>query len=353
MNKRKILSYVPNFLMLVFAFLAWQSVQSAVIIPDSSTWAVPMMLFSAYIILIYLSVLLSQNNLLLKLVLLGSLSPSLFFAFDWLQFVAILLSGAFLLLASRRVREDMDFNLKISIWKSLRAGKSYLLISIAFLISMQYFLTLNNFDGEKKVPRFDASFITKKIAIPFLSSVNPQFEVLKDQELTVDQFILQSQKDFVQNGELSPENEQLLDAQLPANLTLAQKEALKKQAIENFLGAEAQMSQKNQDLILQNGRKQFADLAGIPIVGNEKISEIFSGLVSNKINSYFNTDATGSEKSSIFSIILAAVLFLTIYPIGSIISIAWFLIIKFIMFVLFKAKMLSVKIETVSKEVLE
>jgi hypothetical protein len=289
----------------------------------------------------------------LSSLLVASLALSLIFAFNFFQIVAILFGGYFIFVALQKIRGDMDLNIKISPWKSLQAGKTYLLIGMSLIISMQYFVIINNSAVEKKVPHFDASFITKKIAIPFLSTINPQFKALKDETLTVDQFILQAQDGLIQGDEMSSQNVEILEANIPNNLTPAQREALKKQAMSNFSGVQAQLLQKNQELIISSGRKQFSDLAGITLKGDEKISEVFTGLVSNKIDNYFNPKVSGEEKSSVFSMLLAGVLFLTIYPLGSILSVAWFLIAKLLIFILLKLKVLNVKIVTVSKEILE
>lgn len=352
MSKRKIIQAVLGISTVVVAVFSWLSVRNAVIVPDSSTWMVPMILFSIYIVLICLDAMLFSDVLLLELVLIGSLATSALFAFEWLQVLGVLISSYFLFLALRKIRVDMELNLKISPWKSMQAGKSYLLISLTFLIVMQYFLTIRSFDGEKKVPHFDASFITKKIAIPFVASVNPQFKALKDETLTVDEFIMQTQNSNQENNLLDID-EQIIDSQIPADLTPAQREIIKKQAMENFSNTNSQVSQKNQELILSIGRKQLSDVIGVPIAGNEKISEIFTGLINNKINDYFNPRVGVGEKNAVLSLILAVVLFLIIYPVGSILSIVWFLIVKLIFFVLLWVEIFSVKKVTVSKEILE
>lgn len=352
MNKRKILTIVLSVLTPSVAFFAWLSVQSAIVVPDSSTWIIPMLLFTVYLILICLDILLFKDMLPLELILFGSLLLSLLFAFAWLQLVAVLLGAYFVFLASRKIRGDMELNIKISPWKSLRAGKSFLLLSLVIVICMQYFLTINSFDGERKVPHLDASFITKKIVIPFISSVNPQFEALRDETLTVDQFIMQSQNSN-QSDTFSAAEEEMLDAQLPPNLTLAQKEMIKSQARENFSNTQSQIAQKNQELVLEIGRKQLSDMVGIPVAGNEKISDVFIGLINNKINDYFNPNVGGVEKNSVFPIILAIVLFLTIYPVGVILCLLCFAIARLIFFALFKFGVLNIGLVTVSKEVLE
>jgi hypothetical protein len=341
-----------GLLLLTTALFAWRSAQIAVTVADSSTWLVPMALFSIYLILISLSVVLFRNMLSLELMLLTSLSLSLVFAASVLQLIAVLLGSYLLFLFSRAVRRDMELNIKISPWKSLQSGKTYLLVAFCLLISMQYFITIRSFDGEKKVPHFDASIITRKIAIPFLSSVNPQFKALKDETLTVDQFILQTQ-DASQNNIFSSLDDETLDAQLPANLTPAQKELIKAQARENFSNTQSQVSQKNQELVLGIGRKQLSDTIGMPVDGSERISDVFTGLINNKINDYFNPKVAGGEKNSVFSMILAIVLFLIIYPVGLILLMLVFLLAQFVILALFKFNVLTIRTETVSKEVIE
>ena len=186
-----------------------------------------------------------------------------------------------------------------------------------------------------------------------LASVSPQFQSLKDDTLTVDQYILQAQNDAIVNADMSAEDGNVLDENIPANITPLQKEKLKQQAVKNFTDAKSKLIEKNQELILASGRKQFSDQVGVKLTGSEKISDVFTGLVSSKIDDYFNPKVAGTEKSSVFSMILAIVLLLTIYPLGSILSIAWFLIVKFVIFALLKLKVMSVGVMTVSKETLE
>lgn len=351
MNRKK-LEVSLGLLTMLVAFFAWLSVRTAVIVPDSSTWVVPMILFSAYLILICLDVIVFKNILLLELFLLGSLALSLIFAFYWLQLLAILLSGYFLFLASRRIREDVELSVKIVPWKSLHAGKSYLVFAMALAICMQYFLTIKSFDGEKKVPHFDTSFIVKKIAIPFLSNVNPQFKALKDETLTVDQYILQMQNSSQDDNAFILE-EEMFNAQLPANLTQAQKELIKSQARENFSNTQSQIMKKNQELILKVGRKQLSDTLGIEVNGDEKISELLIGPISAKMSDYFNPNVIGEQKYSAFSMILAIVLFLIIWPVGLVLCMPVFLFAKFIFAMLRRLNMVKVVMISVMKEEME
>jgi hypothetical protein len=140
---------------------------------------------------------------------------------------------------------------------------------------------------------------------------------------------------------------------LPQNLTPAQKEELKRQAQRNFSDAKDSMSKKNQELILSVGRKQLSDMIGQPVNGNEKISDIFAGLINKKLNDYFRSPIGENGKTSAFPLILAVILFLTIYPIGGVLSIGWFLVVKLIFKVLLKFNVVNIKRIPVEKEIME
>ncbi len=350
MTKRKILTSILTVITLLVAFFAWFSLWRAVTVTEASTWALPMSLFSTYAIFICLDIVFFKESVLLELVLGSSLLISIAFAFDVYQIVAVALGIYLLHAASRRIRRDMDLNMEISIWKSLQTGRSYLLMSLALVISMQYFVTISKFDGQKSVPNFDMTSFSKGVVMPILANISPQFKSLNDESLTVDQFILQNQAQFSDEQQI---DEQFLESQLPQNLTPAQKEELKRQAQRNFSDAKDSMSKKNQELILSVGRKQLSDMIGQPVNGNEKISDIFAGLVNKKLNDYFRSPINGEGKTSAFPLILAVILFLTIYPIGGVLSMAWFLIVKLIFKVLVKLSVINIKRIPVEKEIME
>ena len=106
-------------------------------------------------------------------------------------------------------------------------------------------------------------------------------------------------------------------------------------------------------MILEAGRKQFSDVVGIPVTGKEKISVVFTGIINNKINSYFNPGINGEEKNDTFSMILAVALLLTIYPVGILLCLIVFLIAQLAVLALLKSGILNVKKITVLKEVIE
>lgn len=332
--------------------LAWQSVQRAILVADSSVWAVPMVLFSFYLIAVCLSILLFEEMLVLELVLLSSLATSIFFVFDFWQAGAVLLASYFLFMGAHKIRTDMDLNVKISTWKSLQSGKSYLLFAVAFLICAQYFLTVRKLDTPMNVPDFKVTPISKKIVMPLLANFNPSFAAVKDENLSVDQFILQTQEETL---EKQTENidEYLLNLQFPAELTAQELEMIREQARNEILKSQNEVTQKNEQLALMAGHEQLADLVGRQVDGNEKIAEVFTGLVDKKLNDLFRAPSATGEISQTIPIIFTLVLLLTIYPIGSMLAIVLFLLVKTIFYFLCRWNVITIKTITVSKEVLE
>jgi hypothetical protein len=351
MNRKK-LEVFFGILTIPAAFFSWFFVRSAIIVPGSSVWAVPMILFLIYFILICLNIMLFEQMLWLMVLLIFSFLLSIFFVFSWMQLIAIAIASYFMLLAARSMRDDMEINTKIRPWKSMQAGKTYMLFAVTLLITMQYYLTIRDYTGVKKVPKFDTSFITNSIAIPIISSINPQFKSLKDETLTVDQFILQTQDSIAKNNFSSIEDD-ILDAQIPVSTSSAQKELMKSQAKKNFQQAQDQILQKNQELNLKIGRNQFSEMLGREINGDEKIADVFSGIIDSKINEYFNPSLEKNRDSSVFSLILSVALLLTVYPVGLVLCIFVFLFVTLMIYLLIQLGWLKIKTVTVIKESIE
>lgn len=81
---------------------------------------------------------------------------------------------------------------------------------------------------------------------------------------------------------------------------------------------------------------------------NSKLANDAVAPVGEVINKYFSSNISGNDRSSTFPIILASVLFFTIWPIGSIMSVFWIWIVIFVFKMLVKKGI--VKIEKVKVE---
>jgi hypothetical protein len=228
-------------------------------------------------------------------------------------------------------------------------------LALALLISSQYFFMINSVNGQKFVPKLDFSSVTSKLIQPILVMLNPNFKSMQKDGLTVDQFIIQSQKENTADA-LSDKSyaEEMIDQQIPKNLPSDQQAMLKQRALQQVSDSQDQLLQKNNELVLQEGHKQLSQMVGHDVVGDEKISDVFAGLIDKKINDFFQPKIGGNSQASspVYSYILTAILFLTIFPLSSILSRLWFVAIFLIFKLFIRFGLVEIKIVTVQREMI-
>ena len=202
-------------------------------------------------------------------------------------------------------------------------GKFKIVLALSLLISSQYFFITNNPNGQKVIPKLDFSLITSKVVEPVLSFVNPSFKSIPKGELTVDEFIIHSQ----QNIDKTNSSEEINSSRI-------------------------QFLQKNNEMIVQEGRRQLSQMVGRVVGGNEKMSDIFAELINKKINDFFQPKINDDSSFSFYSYAVAIILFITIWPLSSILTILWFLIIIFIFKIFVYFSLVEIKKVTVQKEII-
>lgn len=350
--KQKILKYSLFGAVLLAGFLAWFLVDRTPGFSGASAWLLPILCFSVYAICLSLMAILVKQEIVFEFVIIISLFFSFIFAFSKWHFIVLAFCILLMLAALRDMRKDLDLNIKIDLWKSLFAGRFKMILALALVISSQYFFMLNNTNGEKVIPKLDTASFTKKLVEPILGIINPNFKTIQEEGLTVDQFIVKSQQE---NGNVTLPGidfDSEIDRQIPADLPVEQKDALKQQALKEISNSQANLSQKNQELVLQQGRSQLSQMVGHAVSGNEKISDVFAGLIDKKINDYFQPRVAGDAQSALFSYIIAMVLFLTIWPLGTVLSVFWFGLVIVIFKIIVHFGLVEIKTVTVQREMI-
>lgn len=217
----------------------------------------------------------------------------------------------------------MELNVKVDLTKSLAMGRRFFIVAFVIVISGQYFFSIQKIDGEKRIPAFETGEITGRFTLKMMSLFNPTFKGVEKQDITVDEFILQAQKNQeigIQEGDIDLQTEKMIQQKVGNDIPLEQKEELKKQAREKVVAMQKDLSQNSSELVLIEGRKQLSQMVGRQLSGTEKMSEIFSGFIDKKINDYFKPVVAGEEKSKVLPALFAIVLALTIWPMGSFLS---------------------------------
>lgn len=317
--KIKILKYVLVLVTMFVAFLAWLAVDRAINVTEASVWGAPILLFSLLFALFYLSIIIVKKAWVLQLMFLAVFLLTFLFVISFGNLVAVILAWLFSLWALVKIKKDLQLNVKVSLWKSIRAGSSLLLFAFSIMITSQYYFEIKDLSSERIIPQFNVGEMTGGMTSKFLSAMNPDFKNLDQDGLTVDQFILQAQK-----------NQEQADDSLD-------------------FGVKGQVDQ----MVLQEGRKKFSEIAGVTLAGNEKVSDVLSGVINQKINQYLGSGLTGSAKSSPLAYIMAIALFLTVLPLGSFLNSFWILLVEFIFFILVKSKLVNIVKVPVEMEVIE
>lgn len=333
---KKIIQYILPALAIVVSFFAFWSVERAVRVPEASVWLAPIVWFSLLFMILCLNILLMKNKTHICATLLLALLPSLIFSPNFWQFLVILFGFLLLLAARARIRGDIEYGKKIKPGRSLRFGKSYIFLALALVISGQYYFLVKDEPAQKFIPDFKVDSITDYLTPKILSAVSPDLSASVDGEMTVDQFIIQMQKSQMDKAGYGPEKL----SKLPAG---------ERAAIQKQIDAE---TGSNQDTLLGEGRKKFADLAGRPVSGSEKFSAILSEIINSKVNSYFKPGNI-STGNLLVAPIITLVLFLTIWSLGSFLGIILVPITAGIFWILVQAKLILISKVPTEAEVIE
>ncbi|KKR20246.1 MAG: hypothetical protein UT50_C0019G0001 [Candidatus Moranbacteria bacterium GW2011_GWA2_39_41] len=354
--KIKILKYVLVGLALLFSFLAWQSVDRAINIAESSVWGVPIFLFSALFILVYLSIALIRRMMILQLMLLAIFLFNFIFAFSFSNIVTMTIAYLLSIWSMTKIKNDLHLNVKINLWKSIRTGSALMLLAFSLMITSQYYTEIKNMSSARIIPHFNIGEMTGGLTSKLLSAMNSDFKNLDQDGMTIDQFILQIQKNQSQDADTRDDINTQVDQMIEAagqNLTIAQKRAMREDALNKMNSASMGMKDAQNQMIVQEGRKKFSEMAGVSLVGDEKVSTVLSNIINHKINQYLGSGLADSQQSSPLIFIMAIGLFLTVLPIGSLLNTLWIIIIEFIIWILIKSETIVIAKIPVEMEIIE
>jgi hypothetical protein len=327
MNRKKILKYSLFILTAVSASFFWWSLGKAINFYGPSAWWQPLAFFSLFFVCFSLSAIFLRRNSVLTLLSVVVLASSFIFSFSFWHSVSVILAVIFMVMAQSRIKADLLYAVKINIWKSLRTGSTLLVFALSLAIASFYYSSVRNFPAEKLVPKFGASGITSQIVSKLVNYIFPKMQAANG-DFTVDELILANQKG-------QPEALDIMNKlQSPQDISTIDKAILDEKMKE--------ISQGNQRLILEQSRKQLGDIAGVELKGDEKVSDVFSALINQKINEVVVPKLSEKNILPIVPIVMALILFLTVFPIASFLSPLWLGIVYLIFIILVKIKVVNI-----------
>ncbi|TSC94074.1 MAG: Uncharacterized protein Athens101428_431 [Candidatus Berkelbacteria bacterium Athens1014_28] len=337
---------------IIFSAGAWISLHRAVSNPGVWDWTAPGIFFSLVFVFILISVILLKERWYLAALLFFSLVPSLFFAFNFWHLLALAISFVFLFWASVRVDGEMKTAVKINLWRSVRLGRMMIVFGLALAISSQYYFEIQKNDTQRKIPRINIGSGGGEVVSRMVSFFYPGMDISNNQDLTVDQFILQSQQDSADDGISSQiEVGEIIDNQFGDSITIQQRQDM----INNYQKQSQAFSENNNELILKEGRKQISSLVGAEVTGDEKVSDIFSQMINKKIEDFINLNISSpeNEKLSYLPVILAILLFLSILSVGSFVGPIWVLFAQVIFWMMVKFGWVEIKKIATEQEIVD
>ena len=343
--KKQILAYILMSLTLVASFFAWFSIGQAIRNDGSTDWIFSVVWFSVVFVFFCLDIIIIKERATIAILFFISLFLSFIFAMSFFHIPAFIIGFLSSFWAIHRIKGDMETNIKIDIWKSLRLGKILLVISLALVTTSQYYFEAKDSSAEELVPKintegFGGDFI-EKLTKPFLPGT------LKGEEdgLTVDEFILNSQKEDTRGGIDPITIDDYFGAREKGEISGDEK--ISEVFVKEMEGV------VQEKLILSEGRKKISEIAGSEISGDEKISDVMMETINKKIMSFMRPDTVDPEGFSFVPAVLALFLFLSIFSIGSFLSPVGVSIVYLLFVILVKINLISIKKVPVEMEIIE
>lgn len=309
------------FLVLIIGILSlgsWQIFFAAVMTPGVSDVWQPVLWFSVLAVFFFLGTV-TWSHLILRIS--GAVLiflPGLFFVRNWEYIVAGIVATFFIFWSSLAIARETEECVHFHFFKSVRAGQFLFVVGLSLVISSGYYVFLKDAVWEELVPRFRIGEGMTGIIFKVAGTVNPSFAKLSEGSTTVDEFLLS----FEQSG-LGEENQSQagLEKKVDSNNTMNTFP----QAGQYFNGQNptlfSGMNQEQiaQNLFLESGREQVATLVGRPVAGNEKISDLFSLALQDKLITILSGGKTAQHiPSQAIPFFLSLLLFLTLLSIVSI-----------------------------------
>lgn len=337
---------------IALSLAAWFFLHRSIMNPGMNDWIIPGGLFSAVFVFWIVAVILIEKTSHIAAVFFLSLIPSLFFVLGIWHSLVLFVSFLFLLMAATRIERELTTSVKINLWRTVRLGRVMMVFALSLVISSHYYFEIKDNNAHRNIPDFNLGNANERIVAKVVSFVYPGIDFSEGNELTVDEFILQAQqKNLDADADSKKEIEGIVVEQFGENITELQKEKI----VKNYQNQSEVFAEKNNELILREGRKQISDLVGRQVRGDEEVAGVFSQMINKKIEDFMNFDAgsSGQGSASYLPIILTFLLFLSILSFGSFFGPLWVMLAQIIFWLMVKMKWVKINKIMVEQEVIE
>ena len=244
------------------------------------------------------------------------------------------------------IQRELGERLIFRFYQSVRVGSFAFVFSLALALAVSYGVSIHSASWEEMVPRFQIGTGTTNVLFKMVAYFYPDFKALAEEGTTVDEFLSSVEQRSAQTP-LKNDSNQLSQTfpKLPAGLAEYLQKNIESSAVGETLA---------HSLYLQAGREQIAHLIGKPVKGDEKIADVFSLAIQYKIIATLQGQESANHLSpAVVPVMLAALLFLTLLPLGSLLAYLWIFLGLVLFQILLSTHALHLGVVTKEQEVLE
>jgi hypothetical protein len=349
-KKQWLLGVLLSAIFLTF-FFGWLTVNQRIEAPAESGWIFPILWFSLGISILCAVAFVSREKLIIISATALAFIPSIFFVHDAVFILSVCAGMGLSIVGLSHMRQDAELYVRIGIRRSMQHGLGWLVFSFSLIITSFYYMQIRHASGEDLLQKLSIDQASHVLLTKSLGLINPEFKKANRENVTVDEFLLNFQKDQ-STGSVDtlpiPSDEELLrlSGMTPLDKRAPQTLAQIKKGLE-----ENKLTLNMQDLALEQGRAKLSDIVGTPLSGKEPIADILSQVIDQRVRTYFKPDeASGS--SSILPFVLSIILFVTLWSLGSVLGIAWRFLTTFLFMVLRRFGAVNVRKVMVEQEVI-
>jgi len=316
-TSREIFGVVIALFIFCTAFVSWRVFFDTISHPDLAHISSALLWFSVMGSVFLLGAVVWQEKWLELAGACVVFLPSFFYIRSFIHSALVICSILLLFLSTRLIQAEIENRIRFHFFRNVRSGSFLFMLGLSLALSSFYFASIEKESWEELVPRFSVGEGAATVVFKTVAYLYPAWKNLADEGMTVDGFLLSLEKDGSMSSSISPQyqNIQRSNGEIPTLLS----EYIKRGALQSGDGRVL-----SQELALQAGREQIALLIGRPVVGDEKIADVFSLAIQYKIITALSGEqATRHFSPIIVPVLLAVLLFLTLIPLGSGISLVW------------------------------
>jgi len=346
-TKREIFSIFLLLVVGLCSFMAWRAF--SLVMTDggvSSIW-MPIMWFSFLTSIFFLGMIVWKRMFFQIMGAVFVFLPGLLFLRSLEYAIVGVISMMCLYWGSTSVAEECGERAHFHFFKNVKAGSFLFVLGLSLLLSGGYYTFLKNVSWEEMVPRFRIGEEMTGVLFKVAGLTNPSFAKLSNGGMTVDEFL----QNLEQNRQDTPVSSQANSQQDLLTAYPQMQQFLNGEALPLSLGLKSPKTAE--ELFLDGGRAQIASLVGRPVMGSEKMSDVLSSAVQNKLIAFLRGENTTQHiPTQAIPFFLALLLFLTLLSFSSLLVPICVLVAQVIFLLAHKSGWLSMKTLMVEQETL-